>query len=319
MKVLIDVFGCDRPDDIILGMADAIRAVPDVTLVASGKRSYIEERLASESFDRTRLEFIDAPEVITNDDSPVMAIRKKKESSLVMAYEALRTRDDLPIMISAGNTGAILVGAILILGRENRLDRPTLATFLPNDKGGVTCLADCGANVDCRPEYLVKYAKYASEHMRRVYGIEQPRVALLSVGVEDEKGNMQSKETFSLLREDRELNFVGNMESREALSGKYDVIVADGFAGNILLKSIEGTARTVISRLVSNLKKHAPIGTDLSFIKEAVAELNSTIDFNSMGGAVILGARKPIIKAHGSANRDTVVNTVKQAIKIIDN
>ncbi len=318
MKVLIDAFGCDDQDSFIRGIADAINEIDGVNIVVSGSREYIENKLSGLEFDRSRLEFIDVPDVITNDDAPVMAIRKKKDSSLVAAYEALRDRDDIPIMITAGNSGAVIAGAILILGREDRQDRPTLVTLFPNDKGGETCLADCGANVDCRPEHLVKFAGYASDYMKRVHGIEKPRVALLSVGVEDKKGNIQSKEAFALLRES-ELNFVGNMEARTALSGDVDVIVADGFHGNILLKSIEGTATSVIRRLVGYLMKNLPEGCNPSFIEKSVNDLKATIDFNTQGGAVLLGVKKPIIKAHGSANSETVVNTVKQAVRIIRN
>lgn len=316
MKILIDAFGCDNPDDFIAGIPKAIRTVSGVTLVVVGDREYLERRLAADEFDRGRLEIVHASEVITNEDTPVASIRRKKDSSLVRAYEELRTRDDLPVMISAGNTGAIIAGAVLILGREDRQDKPTLVTLLPNDKGSVTCLADCGANVDCRPEHLVKFASYASDYMRRVYGIDAPRVALLSVGTEDGKGNMQTKDVFPLLKESG-LNFVGNMEARTALSGDVDVIVSDGFGGNVLLKTIEGTAKSVVGRFVSLLHKHAA-GADISFVNAAVAELYSTLDFNTMGGAVILGAKKPIVKAHGSANSETLVNTVKQAVRIIE-
>lgn len=317
MKVLIDAFGCDNTDEFILGIAKAINTVPDVVLVVSGDKGYIEDKLREVDFDRTRLEFIDAPEVITNTDSPVMAIRRKKNSSLVMAYNALRERDDLNVMITAGNSGAVIAGAALVLGRESREDRPTLVSLLPNDKGGFTCLADCGANVDSRPEHLVQFAKYSSDYMKKVYGIENPRVALLSVGTEDSKGNMQTKEAFALLKESG-LNFLGNMEARTVTSGDFDVVVTDGFGGNILLKTLEGTAKSVIGRMVRLLMKHAH-GADTSFVMPAVNELLSTLDFNTMGGAVLLGVRKPIIKAHGSANSDTVVNTVKQAIQIIKN
>ena len=318
MKILVDVFGCDHPEEFISGIEKAINEVPNVTIVASGDRARIEEILKDKVFDRARLEFIDAPEIITNDDSPVMAIRRKKGSSLVMALTELRNRDDLPVMISAGNTGAVIAGSVLILGREDKQDRPTLVTFLPNDKGGVTCLADCGANVDCRPEHLLQFAGYASSYMSKVYGVENPRVGLLSVGTEDHKGNAQTKEAFELLRAS-DVNFVGNMEAKTALTGDYDVIVADGFAGNILLKSIEGVAKSVVRRMVGLLKKHAGEDTDLSFVMKAVGELNSTLDFNSMGGAVILGAKKPIIKAHGAANSDTMLNTVMQAVNILKN
>ena len=209
----------------------------------------------------------------------------------------------------------MIAGSVLILGRASGNDRPTLLTFLPNDKGGFTCLADCGANVDCKPHHLLKFGEYASEYSQKVLGVENPKVALLSVGTEDKKGNAVSKETFKLLKESN-LNFVGNMEAKTALSGDVDVIVADGFDGNVLLKSIEGTAKSVAGRILALLKKHASKNGDMAFVKKAFDELMELLDFNSQGGAILLGAKKPIVKAHGSANSQTVVNTVKQAIKI---
>lgn len=317
MKILIDVFGCDNPDSVIVGLANAINQLPQVELIACGDASLIAERLSGIEFDRSRLEILDAPEIITNHEKPVYAVRTKKRSSLVVAYNALKGRDDIPIMISAGNTGAVIAGAVLLLGRDDREDRPTLITCLPNDKGGFTCLADCGANVDCRPEHYVQFARYANSYVKSVYGIENPKIALLSVGTEDEKGNGVTKEAFALLKQS-ELNFVGNMEAKSALTGDYDVIVADGFHGNVLLKTIEGTAKSLIRRTIDLIKKHADKDTDLTFVKRAFGELNGVIDFNSLGGAILLGAKKPIIKAHGSANSDTVVNTVKQALAILN-
>lgn len=314
MKILIDAFGCDNPEDFISGIPAAIIESPEATLVVVGDKARIEKILDGKEFDRERLELVDAPEIITNEDSPVLAIRKKKDSSLVTAFKLLRDSDDIPVMITAGNTGATVAASVLILGREDRDDRPTLVTMLPSDKGGVVCMADCGANVDCLPAHLVKFASYASSYMENVYGIPTPRVGLLSVGTEEEKGNAQTKEAFALLKESG-LNFVGNMEARTALSGDVDVIVTDGFAGNILLKTVEGTAKSVVTRMVKLLGKHAD-GQDTSFVKRAVGELFSTLDFNSMGGAIILGVKKPIVKGHGSANSLTMVNTVKQAVKI---
>ena len=316
MKIIVDAFGCDNPESFISGIPAAITESPSASLIVAGDTARIEKILDGKEFDKNRLEIIDAPEIITNDDSPILAIRTKKNSSMVSAMRLLRDTEDAPVMITAGNTGAAVAASVLIVGRYDREDRPTLVTVLPNDKGAITCLADCGANVDCRPEHLVKFAAYASDYMKSVYGIAAPRVGLLSVGTEDEKGNAQTKEAFALLRES-ELNFVGNMEARSALSGDVDVIVTDGFAGNILLKTVEGTAKSVVTRMVKMLSKHSG-GQDISFVKSAVGELFETLDFNSMGGAIILGLKKPIIKAHGSANAMTMVNTVKQAVRIAE-
>lgn len=315
MKVLIDVFGCDSPDLIIRGLALAINRVDGVTLVACGDKEYILDKLKDEEFDRSRLEILDAKDVITNEDQPVVAIRSKTQSSMVVALNELKNNPEIPVMISGGNTGALIAGSILIVGRETIQDRPTLITLLPNDKGGMTCLVDCGANVDCLPEHLVQFAGYANKYVSKVYNIESPKVALLSVGTEDSKGNAQTKEAFGLLKNSG-LNFVGNVEARTVLSGDYDIVVADGFAGNILLKSIEGTTKTVIGRLMKFIANRAG-NTDTGFVKLALQDLMHTIDFNSFGGAIILGAKKPVIKAHGSANSETVVSTVKQALQMV--
>lgn len=316
MKILIDAFGCDNPEQFISGIAPAINETQDVTLVVAGNRDIIESVLADAQFDRTRLEILDAGEVISNEDAPVMAIRRKKKSSLVVAYDMLKKNDEHHVLITAGNTGAVIAGAVLILGREDVETRPTLVTFLPNEKGTMTCLADCGANMDCRAEHLLQFATHASRYVKKVYAIDNPRVALLSVGTEDQKGNQVSKEAFELLKKSK-LNFVGNMESKSALSGECDVIVADGFWGNVLLKTVEGTAKFMMKKTLDLLIKNAGKKDDLDFVKKAFYELKQTIDFNSMGGAVLLGVKKPVIKAHGSANADTLVNTVKQAVNMI--
>lgn len=317
-KILIDVFGADDPNALIDGVERAINECAGVDLIVVGDKNYIENRLIDRDFDRKRLEILDAKEVVTNDDGPVEAIRKKRNSSLFVGMSALKDREDVGCMITAGNTGAVIAGAVLILGRETSNDRPTLVTMLPNDKGGITCLADCGANVDCKPHHLLKFGEYASDYAKSVLKIEDPKVALLSVGTEDKKGNMLTKETFKLLKESS-LNFVGNMEAKTALSGDVDVIVADGFYGNVLLKSIEGTAKSVLNRIVKLLKKHASADSDTTFVKSATNEFLEQLDFNTMGGAILLGVKKPIIKAHGSASSSTVINTVKQAISIIKN
>ena len=316
MKIVIDVFGCDYPDEVIDGLAKAVNKTEDVTLIATGDKAYIEQRLKDVQFDRTRLEIIDAPEVITNNDVPINALRQKKNSSLVKALEQLRDNDEVPVMITAGSTGAMFAGAILVLGINGLDERPTLVTALPTEKGNFVCIADCGANVDCKPNQLVKFGEYASKYMQKMYNVESPKVALLSVGTEDKKGNLLTKEAFNLLKESG-LNFVGNIESKTAISGDVDVIVCDGFSGNVLLKGIEGVAKTVMKMVIGALKRNADEKSDFTFVKKAFGELMQTFDFNSLAGSILLGAKKPIIKGHGSANSDTVVNTVKQAINMV--
>ena len=315
MKVVVDAFGCDHPEEFTRGIAEALRQIDDVTIVACGSKEKIEEFLSNEEFERNRLEILDASEVITNSDSPLRALRQKKNSSLVVAYNALKEDDDTVALVSAGNTGAVIVGAVLLLGRREGVEKPALSTILPNLKGTVTCLVDCGASVDCRAVHLLKFAEHGSEFMKKTYGIENPKVALLSVGTEDEKGNALTKEAFALLKESG-LNFVGNMEAKTILTGDVDVIVTDGFAGNVALKSVEGVSSAVVRIMAGLLKKNAPEGTDLTFVKKSMGDFMAMYDFNSLGGAVLLGVNKPIVKAHGSANDKTLVSTVKQAIQM---
>lgn len=318
MKIVIDAFGCDNPIAVINGIADAINATEDIVLVAVGNEEIISSTLKDKSFDKSRLEIVDAKDVITNNDSPLEALRAKKDASMVRAYQIAKQDDEVCAFISGGNTGAVIVGAVLLLGKAQGVEMPALSTFLPTIKGTFTCLVDCGASVDSRAVHLLRFAKLGSDHMKNTYGIESPKVALLSVGTEDKKGNALTKEAFALLKES-DLNFVGNMEAKTLLSGDVDVIVTDGFAGNVALKSIEGVSQTVIKILVDLIKKNAPEGTDLSFIKNAVGEFMTMYDFNSMGGAVLLGTKKPVIKMHGSANEKTVSSVVKQALKMCSN
>ena len=282
----------------------------------SGRRAYIEDVLSGEEFDCSRLEILDAEEVITNNDHPSRAIVKKKNSSLVLAYQRLKEDETCKALISAGNTGAVIAGGVLVLGRAEGVERPTLTTLLPAANGKVSCMSDCGANVDCKPQQLLSFARLASEYMRRAYKIDDPKVGLLSIGTEDEKGNALTKETFGLLKES-ELNFVGNMEAKTLLSGDCDVIVTDGFAGNIALKTIEGVSSTAIKACMGLLKKNAPKDTDFTFIMRALNEFMGVYDFNSLGGAVLLGVKKLVVKTHGSSNEDTIVGAVRQALSAI--
>ena len=315
MKIVIDAFGCDYPEKVIKGTAKAIREIQDVSLVVVGKEEYIKSILEKEEYDESRLEIVNAEEIITNNESPSVAIRQKRDSSLRVAYKILKENEDCKVLISCGSTGAVIVGAVICLGRADGVERPALASILPCDNKKLTCLVDCGANVDCKPHQLLQFAKCASDFMARVYGIERPVVALLSVGTEDAKGNALTKETFALLKES-DLNFIGNMEGKTVLSGNADVIVADGFAGNVLLKAVEGVAGSVMKTFVGLLKNNAEGNTDFTFVKKAMKDFHQKYDFNSLGGAILLGTKKPVIKGHGAANEDTIVNTVKQAMKM---
>ncbi len=309
MKIIVDAAGCDNPSAFAAGIAEAINQT-DAFIIVYGDESTIESSLADKQFDRARLEIVCANEVITNDESPVKAVIRKKNASLTLAMKRLAEDTSCQALISAGSTGAVLCAASIML--QKTADRPSLATTLPNKKGGFTCIADCGANVDCRPEQLVRFAELAAYYMNS-FTDHKPIVATLSVGTEDKKGNALSKATFELLKQ-TDLNFIGNIEAKTVLDGDVDVVVCDGFDGNILLKSIEGTAKFVAEKYTRLLVSNLPDGTDKSFITKSLQQLTNTFDFTSQGGAVLLGVNKLVIKAHGAANSATLASCVKQAI-----
>ena len=315
-KIIIDVFGSDNPSELIKGAADAVNAYKDIEIVLPGDADFIKSELKKHEYDTKRITVIDAKEIITNNESPTEAIRKKKNSSLVKGMERLRSDDDAIAMVCAGATGAALCGGIFIVGRMNGVDRPALAAVLPTENDAHFCLIDAGANTDCRPEYLTQFALLGSYVMKALHGIESPRVALLSNGTEEKKGNDLVHKTFELLKEMPNINFVGNMEARAALSGNYDVCVCDGFTGNILLKCIEGTATMMAKKLGSFLKKNAPEGQDMTFVKKSFDQTMKMLDYNSEGGAILLGCKKIIIKAHGAANARTIVCVTELAKKL---
>ena len=316
IKIVIDCCGADNPKEVIIGASRAVNEIQGVSLILVGFEDEIKSVLSDCQYDKSKIEIINATENITNNDEPVFAIRTKPNSSLPKAYEVLKN-GQAKALISAGSTGALLAGSMLCLGKENMLERPFLASLLPTDDGKYVCLADCGANVDCKPHQLLAFAKYSALYMKSYFGIESPKVALLSVGTEEKKGNAVTKETFALLKESG-LNFIGNIEGKTVLSGDADVVVADGFSGNVLLKNIEGTAKSVILRLNGIIKRLATEKDDLTLIKKSFQELMKKLDFNTQGGAVILGIKKVVVKAHGAGTSETIVSTVKQAKKMLD-
>ncbi|MCL1900818.1 MAG: phosphate acyltransferase PlsX [Firmicutes bacterium] len=315
MKFIIDAFGGDSPKEIIKGAVLALENA-DIGLVLTGDKTELNSELAKYSFDKSRIEIIHAPQMVTNDDVPTSVITDKPESSLVTAFKSLKERNDIDALISAGNTGAVLACGIFILGRIPGIKRPALASLLPAINGKTVCLIDSGANIDCDPLYLTQFALMGASFMQGVYNIEKPKIALMSVGSEDKKGNKLTKETFEILRK-MPVNFIGNMEARETLSGDYDVVVCDGFIGNVVLKGIEGTAKIVMKLLGGNLTKNLPKDTDPSFIKKSFNETLSLMDFNSNGGAPLLGINKLVLKVHGTANSDTIKNAVVQVSKMV--
>lgn len=316
MKVVVDAFGGDdAPLEVVEGAVMAVKQNKDLTVVLTGDETKIREILK----DRTeRIEIVDAKDVITNDDVPTLAIRQKKDSSMVRAFDLLKENDDVVGLVSAGSTGAVLSGVIMKIGRIKGISRPALCPILPTVVDGRSVvICDCGANVDCKSENLLHFAIMASVFYSITNGVENPRVALLNNGAEEHKGNELTKTTYPLMKT-LPINFVGNVEAREVMSGNVDVIVTDGFAGNVLLKSVEGTAKAMSQMLKKDAKKNVfhMLG---ALMMGKFNGLKNKMDMDKYGGAPFLGCKKLVVKTHGSANRENFKNTILQVVKLYEN
>lgn len=313
-KIVIDTKGGDKGAAVVVkGAAKALKAHEKLAVLLVGNEEEILAECKTLDMPMDRVEILNAPDEITNYDSPAMAIFQKPESSLAKALTALSEREDLFGLITSGNTGAVMAGAMRHLSGKDRV-RPALAAILPAENGGFTCLVDTGATVDCTPSILHHFAKLGSDLMQRMYGIAQPRIGLLSNGAEPTKGNKLVKETHALLKEDSTLNFIGNLEGNTALSGACDVLVCDGFAGNQVLKVTEGTATRIITDVVKYAKR-----TQNPQIMELVGHLMGVYDIGSLGGGIILGIEKPVIKTRGSAGDGAFVSTSKMLLNMAEN
>lgn len=320
MKVVVDAFGGDyAPSEIIDGCIKALNENPKLKLVLAGDKDQITEYLQKAMFASDRMEIVHAPDIITNEEQPAMAIRTKTKSSIVVAYDYLRTNDNCVGLVSAGSTGATLTGAVLKLGRIQGVSRPALAPLLPTLNGQNMMLLDVGANVDCKPINLVHFALMGSEYMKSM-GIEKPRVALLNVGTEDEKGNELAKEVFGLLKEEAKINFVGNVEARDILKGNVDVVVTDGFAGNVCLKTVEGTVELLMGMIKSEIKASgwAKICYAMG-LKKPFKNIKARMDYRKVGGAPLLGVSKIVVKCHGNSRADSVATAINQVVTLHKN
>ncbi|NCA93082.1 phosphate acyltransferase PlsX [bacterium] len=319
MKIVVDVFGGDNaPIEIVKGAIEAINSQNGFDLVLVGKIEEINSLLEKESYDKSRVEVVDASDVITNDDIPSSAILQKKESSLVKALEYLNSDKEAKGFVSAGSTGAVLTGAVLLLKRIRGINRPALSPVLPTVNGKNVLLIDCGANVEPKPNNLLQFAIMGSAFMKSVMGLDNPRIGLLSNGTEDKKGSALNKEAFPLLKE-ADINFVGNVEARELLSGNIDVMVSDGYSGNICLKGCEGTALSMFSIIKDGIMKgglRAKLGYLL--LKPVLKDVKKRMDYNDNGGAVLLGLEKIVIKSHGSSKAKAIKNSILQAKDMIE-
>ena len=314
MKIIIDAYGGDHsPEEIIKGAIDALNEREGFDILFVGKQDGINAVLQNLTYDKTRVSIENAEEVIGCDESPTVAVRMKKDSSIVKSVKILKEDESAKAFVSAGSTGAVLTASVLLSRRIKGVIRPALAPCIPNLKGGETMLLDCGANVDCKANWLVQFAIMGSVYMREVQGVKNPRVALLSNGTEDEKGCALTLEAFELLKNEKSINFVGNMEARDMLSGDYDVVVADGFSGNVALKSTEGAVKVVLKHLKASIAASTSAKIGYLFMKKSFNALKDKLDYNRRGGAVLLGMEKTVVKAHGSSKADAFKAAVLQA------
>jgi phosphate acyltransferase len=316
VNICVDAMGGDNaPHAIVEGSITGLNRYKDINLVLVGKKEAIEEQLAKYQYDQTKVIVHDAREIIGMAEKPVDAIKRKKDSSMVKGFELLRD-GECDVFITAGSTGAALAGATLIVRRIKGILRPALCPVLPTEKGGVI-LVDCGANVDCKPSYLAQFGLMGSIYMKSVMGVKNPRVGLINNGIEEEKGNLLTKAAYPLLKEQKGINFKGNVEGRDILGGDYDVVVADGFSGNIVLKFMEGVAKTLMSMLKTELMADtkSKIGALLS--KPAYKRFKKRMDYTEHGGALLLGVKGGVIKSHGSSDAKTIASTIRQAREFI--
>lgn len=320
IKIVVDAMGGDNSPEVnVKGAVKALNNIKDLEIVLVGQEKPVAELLSKEKYDKNRLTTVAASEVISCNEKPTEAIKNKKDSSMSVAFELLRNDPECRALVSLGSTGALLAGTVLRVGRIKGVKRPAFCPILPTVNGSIVGICDSGANVDCDPVYLQQFAVMGSLYMEKAYGVKSPKTALLNVGVEEEKGDALRKETYQLLKNTASVNFCGNMEGRDLLSGEFDLVVCDGFAGNVLLKSTEGACLELMKLLKKSLMSSfkSKLGALLS--KKKMYEVKNTMDYNNYGGAVLLGANKTIVKGHGSSKAEAVYQCVKQAYNMEKN
>ncbi len=313
VRVAVDAMGGDNaPGEIVKGSVEAVNERKDIKVLLVGKEAIINEELKKYNYDKSRLEVVNADDTITNDEAPVMAIRRKKDSSVVVALNLVKNKE-ADAFVSAGSTGAVLVGGQFIVGRVKGVERPPLAPLLPT-MNGVSLLIDCGANVDARPSHLVQFAKMGSVYMEHVIGIKNPRVAIVNIGAEEEKGNMLVKETFPLLKNCNDINFIGSIEAREIPNGAADVIVCEAFVGNVILKLYEGLGGALIRKIKEGLMSTTKSKIGALLCKPALKETLKSFDASEYGGAPLLGLNGLVVKSHGNSKSVEIKNSIIQCI-----
>ncbi|MTV81108.1 phosphate acyltransferase PlsX [Secundilactobacillus folii] len=319
MKIAVDAMGGDyAPKEVVAGIEIARDRYPEVEFDLFGQNDKVKPLLNNAE----RIDLVQADEVIAMEDEPVRAIRRKKQSSIVLAAQAVRDGAD-DAFFSAGNTGAILAAGLLIIGRIKGIDRPGLTTTLPvinNPKQDQFLMLDVGANADSKPFNLYQYAILGKYYAQTVMGFDNPRIGLLNNGTEADKGDMAHRAVHDILGSAKDLNFIGNVESRELLNGAADVVVTDGFTGNAVLKNTEGTALSVLKLIKNSILEGSLTGKlGAAMLKPTFKNIQNKMDYSKYGGAVLLGVKAPVIKTHGSAKAETIANTIGQIKSMLEN
>lgn len=311
--IALDCMGGDNaPEEIVKGAVYAANEDKDMLVKLVGKKDLIEQELAKYTANTDKLEVVDATEVIETGEPPVAAIRRKKDSSLVKCMYMIKN-GEADAMVSAGSTGANLVGGHVIIGRIKGVERPPLAPLIPTAKGA-SLLIDCGANVDARPSHLVQFAKMGSIYMENIVGIKNPKVAIVNIGAEEEKGNALVKETYPLLQQIEGINFVGNIEARDIPEGVADVIVCDAFVGNVILKLYEGVAGVLVNKIKGSMMSSLKTKIGALLIKKSLKETLKGFSLEEYGGAPLLGLNGLLVKTHGSSKAIEIKNSILQCV-----
>ena len=311
--IALDAMGGDyAPEQTVKGAVEAVNSSDEIRVILVGKQDMIAKELEKYEYAKEDIEVVHASEIIDMGDVPTVAIKDKKDSSLVVAMRLVR-EGKADALVSAGSTGAVLVGGQLVVGRLKGIKRPPLAPFIPTTKG-FSLLIDCGANVDARPEHLVQFAQMGSIYYENVMGKKNPTVALLNIGTEEEKGNQLVKDTKPLMKDCKNINYIGSVEARELVSGAADVIVCEAFVGNVVLKFFEGLALTLFGSLKEGLMSSTRTKLGALLVKPALKGLKNQFDTSSQGGAPLLGLKGLVVKAHGNSSSKEIEIALKQCI-----
>ena len=315
--IALDAMGGDNaPDAIVQGAIAALRQFDDIRILLAGPRERLEKLIETAADVKSRIEILEADEVIGMDESPMIAVRKKVNSSMVQAMMAVRDKR-AGAMVSAGSTGAVLACGMLRLGRIKGIERPALAPVVPGVKGG-WLLIDSGANVDCQPKYLAQFGLMGSVYAKTVMGVENPRVGLVNIGAEEEKGDKLTKEAYQLMKQQTSYNFAGNCEARDIPTGEFNVVVADGFAGNLILKYTEGLASAMMKLMKEDLMGSFTSKIGAMLAKPGFRKFKKRMDYNEQGGAPLLGVDGAVVKAHGSSGDKAICNAIRQARTMLE-